>query len=272
MGIYNDLRERLAVEKALKEAQAQVAQTEKMASLGQLAAGVAHEVNNPLTGILLYAAMALEQLGKDDPLREHLTYIVEDVNRCKGIVKNLLAYSRRSTTTKEIIPLNDLVQQSLNLIRDQKLFGNIVVVRELSEEIMMIQADRNQMAQVLINLIMNACAAMNGEGVLTFRTYRDKPNKRAYLEVSDNGCGITKENLSKIFDPFFTTKEPGKGTGLGLSTSLGIVQESGGRLSVKETGLQGTTFLVDLPLFVPEENLEDSWNQEGLNEERTMDA
>ena len=272
MGIYNDLRERLAVEKALKEAQAQVAQTEKMASLGQLAAGVAHEVNNPLTGILLYAAMALEQLGKDDPLREHLTYIVEDVNRCKGIVKNLLAYSRRSTTTKEIIPLNDLVHQSLNLIRDQKLFGNIVVVKELSEEIMMIHADRNQMAQVLINLIMNACAAMNGEGVLTFRTYRDKPNKRAYLEVSDNGCGISKENLSKIFDPFFTTKEPGKGTGLGLSTSLGIIQESGGRLTVKETGPQGTTFLVDLPLFVPEENPEDSWTSEGLNGERTTDA
>jgi two-component system NtrC family sensor kinase len=234
-----------------------------------LAAGVAHEVNNPLTGILLYASMALETIGKEDPLREHLAYIVEDVNRCKGIVKNLLAYSRRSTTTKEIIPLNDLVHQSLNLIRDQKLFGNIVVTKELSEDIMLIHADRNQLAQVLINLIMNACAAMNGEGVLTFRTYRDKPNKRAYLEVSDNGCGIAEENLRKIFDPFFTTKEPGKGTGLGLSTSLGIVQECGGHLSVKETSAQGTTFLVDLPLFVPEEDAEDSWTPEGLNGERT---
>jgi two-component system NtrC family sensor kinase len=269
MGIYNDLRERLAVEKALRETQAQLAQSEKMASLGQLAAGVAHEVNNPLTGILLYASMALERIDKEDPLREHLAYIVEDVNRCKGIVKNLLAYSRRSTTTKEIIPLNDLVHQSLNLIRDQKLFGNIVVTKELSEDIMLIHADRNQLAQVLINLIMNACAAMNGEGVLTFRTFRDKPNKRAYLEVSDNGCGIAEENLPKIFDPFFTTKEPGKGTGLGLSTSLGIVQECGGHLSVKETSSQGTTFLVDLPLFVPEEDPEDSWTPEGLNGERT---
>jgi PAS domain S-box-containing protein len=268
MGIYNDLRERLAVENALRETQAQLAQSEKMASLGQLAAGVAHEVNNPLTGILLYASMALEQLGKEDPLREHLGYIVEDVNRCKGIVKNLLAYSRRSTTTKEIIPLNDLVHQSLNLIRDQKLFGNIVVVKELSEEMMLVHADKNQLAQVLINLILNACAAMNGEGVLTFRTYRDKPNKRVYLEVTDTGYGIAKENLPKIFDPFFTTKEPGKGTGLGLSTSLGIVQESGGRLSVKETGTQGTTFLVDLPLFVPEEGSEDSLPPESLNGER----
>jgi C4-dicarboxylate-specific signal transduction histidine kinase len=272
MGIYNDLRERLAVEKTLKETQAQLAQSEKMASLGQLAAGVAHEVNNPLTGILLYASMALEQIDKSDPLREHLAYIVEDVNRCKGIVKNLLAYSRRSTTTKEIVPLNDLVHQSLNLIRDQKLFGNIVVLKELSEEMMMVHADKNQLAQVLINLIMNACGAMNGEGVLTFRTYRDKPNKRAYLEVSDNGCGIAEENLPKIFDPFFTTKEPGKGTGLGLSTSLGIIQEIGGRISVKETSPQGTTFLVDLPLFVPEEDAEDLFTPDGLNGERTTNA
>jgi len=272
MGIYNDLRERVAVEKALKETQAQLAQSEKMASLGQLAAGVAHEVNNPLTGILLYASMALEQIGKEDPLREHLAYIVEDVNRCKGIVKNLLAYSRRSTTTKEIIPLNDLVHQSLNLIRDQKLFGNVVVVKELSEEMMMVHADKNQLAQVLINLILNACAAMNGEGVLTFRTYRDKPNKKVFLEVCDNGCGIAEENLPKIFDPFFTTKEPGKGTGLGLSTSLGIIHESGGRISVKDTGPQGTTFLVELPLFVPEEDPEDSLQSDGLNDERTTNA
>ncbi|MCU0596718.1 MAG: PAS domain S-box protein [Desulfobacterota bacterium] len=270
MGIYNDLRYRLAVEKALKETQAQLSQSEKMASLGQLAAGVAHEVNNPLTGILLYASIALEKIDKEDPLREHLGYIVEDVNRCKGIVKNLLAYSRRSTTTREIIPLNDLVHQSLNLIRDQKLFGNIVIIKEMSEEMMMVHADKNQLAQVLINLILNACAAMNGEGVLTFRTYRDKPNKRVYLEVVDTGCGISEENLPKIFDPFFTTKEPGKGTGLGLSTSLGIIQESGGYISVKETGPQGTTFLIDLPLFVPEEGPEASLAPDGLTGERTI--
>ena len=272
MGIYNDLRERLAVEKTLKETQAQLAQSEKMASLGQLAAGVAHEVNNPLTGILLYASMALEKIDKKDPLREHLGYIVEDVNRCKGIVKNLLAYSRRSTTTKEIIPLNDLVIQSLNLIRDQKLFGNIVVSKEMSEELMLIHGDRNQLAQVIINLVMNASAAMNGEGVLTFRTYRDKPNKKAYLEVSDNGCGIAEENLPKIFDPFFTTKEPGKGTGLGLSTSLGIIQESGGHISVKETSPQGTTFLVELPLFVPAEGSEEPTTQDGLDHERNTNT
>jgi PAS domain S-box-containing protein len=256
MGIYNDLRERLAVEKTLKETQAQLAQSEKMASLGQLAAGVAHEINNPLTGILLYASMALENLRDQDPLREHLQYVLEDVNRCKGIVKNLLAYSRRSSATREIIPLNELVSQSLNLIRDQRLFGNIVVEKEMSGEMILIQGDRNQLAQVIINLVMNASAAMDGVGTLTLRTHRDKPNRRAYLEVSDTGCGIPEKNLPKIFDPFFTTKEPGKGTGLGLSTSYGIIQESGGRISVKETSPRGTTFLVDLPLFVPDEGPE----------------
>ena len=213
MGIYNDLRERLAVEKTLKETQAQLAQSEKMASLGQLAAGVAHEVNNPLTGILLYASMALEKIDHKDPLKEYLQYVVEDVNRCKGIVKNLLAYSRRSTTTKEIIQVNELINQSLNLIRDQKLFGNIVISKEMSEELILIYGDRNQLAQVIINLVMNASAAMKGQGSLTFRTHRDKPNRKAYFEVSDTGCGIPEENLPKIFDPFFTTKEPGKGHG-----------------------------------------------------------
>jgi two-component system, NtrC family, sensor kinase len=251
MGIYNDLRPRLAVEKSLKEAQAQLAQSEKMASLGQLSAGIAHEINNPLTGILMYASMALESLPKDDPLAEHLTYIVEDVNRCKGIVQNLLAYSRRTKPTVGIIPLNTLVDQGLNLIRDQKLFGNVAVVKELSEEMILINGDRNRLTQVIINLVMNACAAMNGEGILTFRTHRDKPNKVAFLEVSDTGCGIPDGDLPKIFDPFFTTKEPGKGTGLGLSTSYGIVREAGGRIRVKETGPGGTTFVLELPLYVP---------------------
>ena len=269
MGIYNDLRPRLAVEKTLQETQAQLAQSEKMASLGQLSAGIAHEINNPLTGILMYASMALENLEKDDPLAEHLTYIVEDVNRCKGIVQNLLTYSRRTKPTTGIIPLNTLVDQGMNLIRDQKLFGNIAVIKELSDEMILIRGDRNRLTQVIINLVMNACVAMNGEGFLTFRTYRDKPNKKAFLEVSDTGSGISDENLPKIFDPFFTTKEPGKGTGLGLSTSYGIVHEAGGRISVKETTPEGTTFLVELPLYVPLDYPEDSEPQNSIFKEES---
>jgi len=226
---------------------------------------VAHEVNNPLTGILMYASMARETLEEGHPLVKHLSYIVEDVNRCKGIVQNLLAYSRRSKPTVGIIALNALVDQGLNLIRDQRLFSGIAVLKEMSEEMILIRGDRNRLTQVIINLVMNACAAMNGEGILTLRTYRDKPNRKAYLEVSDTGCGIPAENLPKIFDPFFTTKEPGKGTGLGLSTSLGIIQEAGGRIDVKETSPLGTDFRVELPLYVPLDYPHETGTQDWTN-------
>lgn len=253
MGIYHDLREKLAVEMKLKETQAQLAQSEKMASLGQLAAGVAHEINNPLGGILLYANLALEGMAEDDPDREDLQYIVEDANRCKDIVKNLLAYSRQTSPTKDIVQLNTFVNQGLVLIRDQKLFRNVTVKKDMSGEMMLIHSDKDQLNQVIINLVMNAVAAMEGGGTLTLRTYRDKAARKAYLEIEDTGCGIPEENLSKIFDPFFTTKEPGKGTGLGLSTAYGIIKENGGNIAVKATSPEGTTFLVELPLYVPSE-------------------
>lgn len=256
MGIYNDLREKMAVEKKLKEAQTQIAQSEKMASLGQLAAGVAHEINNPLGGILLYSNLALERLDKDHPIREDLGFIVEDTNRCKEIVKNLLTYSRQTNPTKQIMQFNTVVNQSMALIRDQKLFRNVTINKEMSDEMMLIHSDKDQLGQVIINLVMNAVAAMNSEGILTLRTYRDKQSKKVFLEVMDTGCGIPEHNLSKIFDPFFTTKEPGKGTGLGLSTSYGIIKENGGNISVKETSSKGTTFLVELPLYVPADDKE----------------
>ncbi|MDY6880508.1 MAG: PAS domain S-box protein [Desulfatiglans sp.] len=251
MGIYNDIREKMAVEKQLKETQAQLAQSEKMASLGQLAAGVAHEINNPLGGIMLYANLALENVDKDNPIREDLQYIIEDTNRCRDIVKSLLAYSRQTSSSKKIIQFNEIVNQSLSLMRDPKLFENITVEKQLPDQMMLVSLDKEQFSQVFINLVMNAIAAMDGEGTLTLTTYRDKVARKVYLEVGDTGYGIPEENLSRIFDPFFTTKEPGKGTGLGLSTAYGIIKESGGDISVKETGPEGTRFLVELPLYVP---------------------
>lgn len=253
MGIYTDLRERLAVEEKLREAQSHLVQAEKMASLGQLAAGVAHEINNPLTGILFYASLIMEKLPPTHAMKEDMGYIIEDVNRCKVIVRNLLAYGRQATPSKTIDQFNSLVEQSLGLIRDQKLFRNVKVVKEMAEEMMLVQVDKEQVSQAIINLIMNALGAMAGKGILTLKTYRDKRAGKVILEVADTGCGIAEENLSRIFDPFFTTKEPGKGTGLGLSTSIGIIQENGGRLFVKETSSEGTTFVVELPLHIPVE-------------------
>ena len=258
MGIFNDLREKLAQEEKIKEVQLRAARAEKMASLGQLAAGVAHEINNPLTGILLYGGLLLEDLRNDATKYQEMKSIIEDANQCRNIVKSLLAYSRQTSAKQETIDLNELVEQSLSLIRDQSLFINIEVVKELSDEKMLIKVDRSQLNQVIINLVINAIDAMERKGALTLKTYCDKGKKRgvgksgaagfAYLEVSDTGCGISAENLPRIFDPFFTTKDLGKGTGLGLSTVYGIIQENGGNIWVKETSPAGTTFIVELPL------------------------
>ncbi len=256
MAIYNDLRQKIEVEEKLREAQKQLAQSEKMASMGQLAAGVAHEINNPLTGILFNASLILEKLPEDHELREDIAYIVEDANRCKDIVKSLLVYSRRTDSQKSIVQLNFVVEQSLKLTRDQKIFGNITVNRELSDDMMLIEADTNKLSQVIINLVINAADAMEGKGDLTLRTYRDKPNRKVYLEVQDTGSGIPEKNLSKIFDPFFTTKQVGKSTGLGLSIAYGLVEEHGGTISIKETSPDGTTFLVELPQYVPSDEAE----------------
>ncbi len=258
MGIYNDLRERLAVERKLKETQNRLMHSEKMASLGQLAAGVAHELNNPLTGILLYLNMVLERLDAENEYREDLECVLEDANRCKNIIKDLLAYSRQAAPEKEVFQVNSLVEQGLSLIRDQKLFINMAVNRELSEDMMLIHADKNQLSQVIINVVINAIDAMERRGTLTFRTYRNKPARKVYVEIADTGSGIPEENVSKVFDPFYTTKGAGKGTGLGLSTAYGIVKENGGEISIKETGPEGTTFLIELPLFVPENGDQES--------------
>lgn len=257
MAIYNDLRDRLAFEKKLKEAQRQLAQSEKMASMGQFAAGVAHEINNPLSGVMLYAGLAKEKLPPEDELQEYLDYIVEDTNRCKDIVKNLLVYSRQTESKKDVIELNDLAEHALHLIRDQKLFSRIAFKKEMSEDSMLVNADVNQISQVIINLVINAVDAMQEEGTLSIKTYCDAAGKKAFFEISDSGSGIPEQFKERLFDPFFTTKEPGKGTGLGLSTAYGFMKENGGNIEIKQTGPEGTTFLLTLPLYTPKND--DAW-------------
>jgi PAS domain S-box-containing protein len=245
--IFTDLREKQAVEKRLLETQTQLMQSEKMASMGKLAAGVAHEINNPLTSILLYGNLMYEKMEQIHPMRRNLEYIIEDAQRCKEIVKNLLAYSRQSNPSKGVFQLGKLVEDSLGLIHDQKLFMNVRILKEIAEDPIYINADKNQLCQVVINLIINAIDAMNGKGTLSFSVYENTKDAKAYLEVGDTGCGISEENISKIFDPFFTTKELGKGTGLGLSMAYGIMEENQGRIFVKETGPLGTVISLVLP-------------------------
>lgn len=245
--IFNDLREKQAVQKRLEETETKLFQSEKLASLGRLAAGVAHEINNPLTSILLYGNLMNEKLEKDHPLANNLEYILEDAERCKEIVKNLLAYSRQTQPSKNVFYLNNLVTESLRLIRDQKLFMNVRIVKELDDSQILVNADQKQLCQVLINLILNAIDAMDGRGTLTLGTHRDPQKGKAYITVIDTGCGIPEENLSKVFDPFFTTKAVGKGTGLGLSMAYGILEENHGKISIHKTGPEGTTILMELP-------------------------
>jgi PAS domain S-box-containing protein len=250
MAIYNDLKDKIQVEKELKLAHQQLARSEKMASLGQLAAGVAHEINNPLTGVLFYASLLLERDDLDESMQEDLECILEDANRCKEIVKSLLVYSRSTGAQKNIVQLNEIVEQSLTLIRDQKKFRNIKIKKCLSDEMMLINADTNKLNQVVINLVINAADAMEGTGTITLTTYKEKVIKKIFLEVKDTGKGIPHEDLSKIFDPFFTTKEVGKSTGLGLSIVYGIIEEHGAKISVKKTGPKGTTFIVEFPMYL----------------------
>lgn len=253
MAIYNDLKDKTRVEKELKLTQQQLAQSEKMASIGQLAAGVAHEINNPLTGVLFYASLLLEREDLDADAKQDLGYIVEDAERCRNIVKSLLVYSRSTDSNKSIVQINEIVDKSLKLIRDQKKFQNITIKKYLAEEMMLVNADTNKLNQVIINLVMNAADAVNGQGTISLYTYRDKTIKKVFLEIKDTGKGIPHKNLSRIFDPFFTTKEVGKSTGLGLSIVYGIIEEHGGKISVKKTGAKGTTFIVEFPLYLPKE-------------------
>jgi two-component system NtrC family sensor kinase len=249
MGIYNDLRPKIEIEKKLKEAERiKLMQSNKMASLGHLAAGVAHEINNPLSGILIDASLILEELGEDSSMRRQIEDIVADTNRCKEIVKNLLAYSRQTEFKKEIFNINGVIEQAFSFLREHALLQNIAIDKEFSSPMLMCEGDNNQLIQVFTNMIINATQAMNGKGNITIRTSKDKPNGKIYIEISDTGCGIPEENIPKIFDPFFTTKEEGKGTGLGLSTVHAIIEKHGGTIKVKYTCPEGTTFLIELPL------------------------
>ncbi len=240
----------------------QLMQASKLASIGELSAKVAHELNSPLGGILIYANLLLEDMPPEDPKQNDLKEIVEQTLRCKEIVKDLLEFSRQSNHRRVPCSLNQSVRQAIDLLSKQAIFqsplflGPIVqagvrVVQELDPDLPLIDADPNRLNQVLVNLIINAVDAMEGKGTLTLRTFQQPPEKKIVLEVSDTGMGISSEDMSKIFEPFFTTKEVGKGTGLGLSTVYGIVREHGGTIEVQSDVGKGTTFILKFPLEDP---------------------
>ncbi len=247
-GIFTDLREKVKMERKLQETQLQLLQSEKLASLGKLAAGVAHEINNPLGGILIFSKMLLEDLPPDDSRREDLLRISDEASRCKEIVKGLLEFARQTSYKMEPTDLNRALIQGIFLLENQALFHNIRIIKELDPNLPSIMANASQLNQVFMNIILNAAEAMEGQGTLTVTTGLGAEKNTVLVEFIDTGCGIKEEHLTRIFDPFFTTKEVGKGTGLGLSMCYGIVEKHHGRIGVKSKEGEGSTFTIELPI------------------------
>jgi len=231
--------------------QQQLLRSEKLSSVGVLAAGVAHEINNPLTTILGYAKLLLEGVDADSPDRAALELVAEEAQRVQMIVRNLLDFSRQESGEKRPQPLADLIRHTLALVGPDLRKRRVKVVEELSADLPLVLVDGRRLEQVFVNLLTNAGHAMTDGGTLTLRsgTLDDVAPAQVYVEFSDDGPGIRGKNIDRIFDPFFTTKAPGAGTGLGLSVSHGIVSDHGGKIEVESTQGSGATFRVILPSF-----------------------
>ncbi len=230
----------------LQKMHQQLAKTEKLTALGEMAAGVAHEINNPLGGILLYSNIVMEDIPEDNPARENLQKIIYQTNRCKEIVQSLLDFAR--TPTGEMLPqqINQIINTSLKLVKDQSMFHGIEIEAKLADNLPEVIGDRSRLEEVFLNLFINAADAMKGGGKLTITTGLST-NNLIRISISDTGKGIDKEHLSHIFEPFFTTKEPGQGTGLGLSIVYGIIQKHNGTIDAECNPGTGTTFTISLP-------------------------
>lgn len=257
-GIFTDLRQVEAMQQSLRDKQMELIKSEKMASLGRLAAGVAHEINNPLSGVLIYANLVLEELEEDNQIKSDIERIVSETTRCKGIVRELLDFARQDSSSCDMIDINTLLQEGIHLIKNQAVFHNVEISMDLTSGLPPVAASGARLSQVFLNLYLNAAEAMDGTGQLIIKTALSPDEDKVRIIVSDTGCGIKSEIQSKIFEPFFTTKEIGKGTGLGLSVSYGIIQECGGNIEVRSEKGEGATFVIDFPIYQARDSQEPS--------------
>jgi two-component system NtrC family sensor kinase len=227
--------------------------SERLALIGQLSANVAHELNNPLTGIVTYSHLILEETECDDPQRNSIEKIVGQATRCRDIIRGLLDFSRQRKPNKSLSNINTVMEQCLSFVENQALFLNIRINKNFQEDLPMIVIDPSQMERVIMNMIINAAEAMDGSGELNLTTRSGQYSEHIELEFKDTGQGISVENLEKIFDPFFSTKDVGHGTGLGLAISYGVVKAHKGTISVESEVGKGTTFIVRLPVKAVDE-------------------
>jgi len=221
-------------------------QHEKLASIGRLSAGVAHEINNPLTTILTTSMLLQEETSPQDPMYAELETIAKETLRCRKIVTSLLDFARQTKPDKKEHDLNDIIKESLLLVKKQAAFKDVSVEQELATNLPHVLVDKGQIQQALINLVLNAIEATAAGGYVRVLTRNVPENREIQVSVSDNGEGISETNLVKIFDPFFTTKEDG--SGLGLAITHGIVEQHNGSIEAESRLGHGTTFTIKLPL------------------------
>jgi PAS domain S-box-containing protein len=248
IGFFHDMRETLRMRRKLEKTQVQLLQAEKMASLGKLAAGVAHQLNNPLGGITLFTKLVLEDYDLPDGAREDLGRVVGDAERCRETVKELLEFTRQTRHLMRPHNINQAISRTLFLLKNQSLFHNIVLDVDLDESLPEIHSDIQQLNHMFMNIILNAAQAMNGAGALSIRTRPSPDGPWARIEISDTGPGIPENALPHIFEPFFTTKPEGEGTGLGLSLVYSIVENHGGSIKAFNQPDKGASFVIELPI------------------------
>jgi two-component system NtrC family sensor kinase len=244
VGIFTDLREKKRLER-------QLLRTEKLSSLGKMAAGIAHEINQPLTGVLTFSHLLLKKFKDADQTRRDLEVIVRETTRIKKIVQGVLDFSREASIQKKPCRIESILDHTLDIVIHQDRFFGISLKKEYGQEVPEVIVDEDRIEQVFLNIILNAVDAMQGSGILTIRTRRRE--QTVEIDLADTGQGISEPILDKIFDPFFTTKDSseGMGMGLGLAVSYGIVKNHNGDIQVASIPGRGTTFTVRLPL-IPE--------------------
>jgi PAS domain S-box-containing protein len=239
--LVKDIEQRRQMEK-------QMAQTDKLASIGEFSAGIAHEINNPLGIILGYTQLLLRSEESGSKRQADLKTIEKHVRNCKAIVEDLLNFARSSPPVNAHTDIHTVIDDAVNFFAQHARPEKVIIERRYNESIPPLLLDEKKMRQVLLNLIVNARHAVGNQGTIRIETVLCPDKDTIEIRVSDDGCGIEKKNLSRIFDPFFTTKPTGEGTGLGLSVSYGIVKNHGGDIAVRSVPGEGSTFTVTLPL------------------------
>ena len=220
--------------------------TEKLSALGRMAAGIAHEINNPLAGVLLYSSNLLKKVPEDGPLKEGMEIIIRETQRCKIIIQELLEFARDRDPKKTTADIHQIIDRAAHMLENEFRLRHIRLQKKYSQQIDSCLLDENQLQQVFVNLLLNAAHAIDQEGTVEIRTRAEPSGGWMVIELQDSGCGIPPEHVNKIFEPFFSTKK--NGSGLGLAVSYGIIQNHQGELTVESTPGKGACFTITLPI------------------------